>query len=500
MNRRDLLLLCFLALLIGGVISTQLGHPGYTDAFYYFNAGKNLAVGRGLTDDALWTFIGEPATLPAPSHLYWMPMPSIIAGVSMSLWGASFKGAQVLFIPFYAGLVGLTYWLTIRLGGSRRSAWIASLCALGSGYFLPYWFTTETFSPYGLLGAGALIGIGLGRATGKVRFFGLAGTLCGLAHLTRNDGLLLIVCLMGAALWPGLPGARSRRAAFIGLAAYLLVMLPWFGRMMQVSGAILPAGGLETAWMRSYDEIANYPPEIAFSDFWAWGLDNIVRSRLEALILNGQTFLLVEGMILFAPLMLVALWQRRRDPMLSGFWLYMPALHITMTVVFPFPGTRGGLFHSAAALLPFWMALGVLGLEGVIAWAAKKRRWRANEAKLIFSSLALLWIGYLSLSVTLGKINAWGGTLYAELKLPPDAVVMVNDPSAVYYFKELGGVVLPNAAPAAIPEIARRYGVTHVVVDAGRTPPMEDLWRGVNLPNFLEPLVSTIQYRVYRIK
>src|ERR1700694_510012 len=65
------------AFMVGLLLMATLHQPGYTDAYYYFNAAQRLAHGQGLTDAALWTYCGVPAALPAPSHLYWMPLASV---------------------------------------------------------------------------------------------------------------------------------------------------------------------------------------------------------------------------------------------------------------------------------------------------------------------------------------------------------------------------------------------------------------------------------------
>ena len=40
-----------------------------------------------------------------------------------------------------------------------------------------------------------------------------------------------------------------------------------FVRNLNAAGSILPVGGIQTAWMRSYDEIANYPPGTDLNHF-----------------------------------------------------------------------------------------------------------------------------------------------------------------------------------------------------------------------------------------
>jgi hypothetical protein len=76
---------------------------------------------------------------------------------------------------------------------------------------------------------------------------------------------------------------------------------------------------------------------------------------------------------------------------------------------------------------------------------------------------------------------------------------MINDPSALYYFTGLPGIVVPNALPDVIPALAKRYGVRYVVLDNNPTIPMIDLYLGKNVPPFLTPVYADGSIRIYRI-
>src|SRR5260221_13045663 len=84
--------------------------------------------------------------------------------------------------------------------------------------------------------------------------------------------------------------------------------------------------------------------------------------------------------------------------------------------------------------------------------------------------------------------------------LLPDAVVMINDPSALYYFTGLPGIVVPNAPPSTIPELSKRYGITYLVLDQGRTIPMNDLYMGKEPVPFLELIYQDDHVQIYKIK
>lgn len=499
--RRDALRVAALALLVGGIGAALIDQPGYTDAFYYYNAAQRMARGLGMTDAAVWTYIGAPTGLPIPSHLYWQPLPSLIAFGGMSLFGVSFSAAQLAFLPLYALVVVLGYALGALLGKSRRVAWLAALLTLLSGYYFPYWFTTSTITPYGVFGALSLLSMGIGRKTGAWAWFILSGACAALAHLTRSDGLLLLIVLMIVALWRA-PLRTGILAATAGVAAYSALMAPWWLRTLAVTGALLPVGGLDTAFMRSYDAIANYPPGASLEQFLSWGIGNIVQSRLWALSVNIGRFIGEQGMIALTPLMLYGAWRKRREPILSGFLLYAPSLFVLMTFVFAFPGARGGLFHSGAALMPFWAALGAVGLHDLLVYLAPRRKWRLNQAKIVFGGALAGWAVLLSLMVLINQRQTWNnsGARYRALGLPREAVVMINDPSALYYFTGAMGVVLPNAPPEVISDLAARYGVTHVVLDRDYPKPMEALWLRQDVPFFLDHVYYDGAVRIYRVR
>jgi hypothetical protein len=455
--------------------------PGYTDAHYHFNAANQLVSGHGLTDHYLWVYIGAPDSLPAPSHLYWMPLTSLLAALGMWLLNApgNYAAAQVPLALMFAGTVGLAFWLGARLGQSRRHAWLAGVLTLLSGFFVRFWGATDTFAPYALAGGLCLVMIGRALETGRHRFWLLAGGLAALGHLTRADGLLLLLTGWAAVLWPfyRLPEQRQAeggvlrraQAGFWLTLAYGLVMLPWFVRNLNAVGTPLPVGGAQGVWFTEYNDLFSYPAAAGPQVFFADGLGLLLRSRWEALLSNLGTLVAVEGLIVLAPLMLVGLWRRRGQPFLRGFWVYAVGLHLAMTLVFPYPGMRGGLFHSVAALLPWWMALGAVGLDDVVDWAARRRRnWNARMAKRVFSGALVVFAVALSASVAL-PVREYDPLplLHQALqaRVPADARVMINDPSALFHYTGLGGVVLPNEAPPVILDIARQYDVDYLVLE-----------------------------------
>lgn len=522
MTRRDHWRFIMVALPLAFAISYAFVHqPGYTDAFYYINAANRLAAGNGLTDPYLWTYINAPNELPAPSHTYWMPMASLLAAASMTLlrsvevyWAAQMPYALML------SLLGYTaFWLGYKLGGTHRHAWAAALIVLFGGFYGRFWGMVATFTPFAVFGAGCLIALGRGLETRRWHWFLLAGTLAGGAHLTRADGVLLVLVGIAALAWMLLSVSTWRTrplrvVLFSGvlLIGYLTVMTPWFVRNMQVMGTPLPTGGTQGIWYTEYNDIFNYPPDATPQRFWESGGWRLLAQSRWTGVSNGLgTFIVVEGIVVLTPLMLLGLFRRARLPLLMPFWIYALGLHLAMILVFPFPGFRGGLFHSSAALFPFWAALGIVGLDDAVDWMVKRRRhWHAPQAKRLFT----VWVVVLAVGLSIyisgrGRTPVGMPELYTMLDntLPPAARVMVNDPAQLYYYTGRSGVVLPNEDPVLIREIATRYDVDYLLLefvndeDIARAAPTPLTRIPANPPPFLSPIaIDDPTVRLYRIE
>ena len=501
MKRRDYLIFALVAL-IGAFIMTRGGivAPTFTDAYYHFNAAQQLVTGQGLTDHYVWFYVGAPDQLPAPSHLYWMPLTSLSAALGMGLLNApgSYSAAQLPFTLMFAGTILCGFWLGLRIGKTRFHAWLTGILTMFSGFFVPFWGATDTFAPYAFVGALCLIMIALAleNAQRRILYWFLAGMFAGLGHLTRADGLLLLLAGWAAIGWPfyrigeqrQADGNWSRRLSYFGVITlgYVLVMLPWFMRNLNVIGTLLPVGGAQGIWFTQYDDIFNYPAAATAETFFANGFSTLFQSRWEALTGGMMTLIAVEGMIVLAPLMLLALWRRRSQAFLRGFWLYALGMHLAMILIFPYPGLRGGLFHSAAALVPWWMALGVAGLDDAIDWvSARRRRWNPQQARRIFSAALVILAVLLSAMTTLPRIAQRNSTsaLYPALQtlLPSDARVLINDPPQLYYFTGLGGAALPNTEPALLKQLAEKYDVDYLVLESSMTESGRVVWHAPTL-------------------
>ncbi|RMH00805.1 MAG: hypothetical protein D6706_03095 [Chloroflexi bacterium] len=499
---RDLTGVILLAFVLQAFWAWRLQHPTYFDAYYYTTNAQRLAGGLGFTEEIIWQYLDDPAGLPKPSFTYWMPLPSLVAAVGYRLTG-TFRGAQ---FPFWlmAGLLPvMAYVIGWRLTGERWVARTGALFTAFGGYYTAYWVQPSTFVLFAWVGGGCLLALAWALERKTAVFWFVAGLLAGLAHLARADGLLLLVIGGGLWLWQWREEQFQRanlrwRHLLALLGGYLLIMGGWFWHLWRVTGRPFPAGGAETIFLTTYNDVFAYGRHANLTSYLAWGWENILLSKLKAVWLAIQTFIAVTGLTVYTFFMVWAwvTFARREETrqFIRPFTWYTLSLYALMSLVFTFPGQRGSLLHSSTALWPWSMALAAAGLGQVVDFIASRRpHWDPPRAKRNFAALFLGIAFLLSFAVSLRQpLKEDEAAVFRQIGeiLPENAVVMIGDPPAFHYHTGLQAVVVPNEPPEVLPEVARRYGVNYLVLNADRPPPLADLYEGkVSVPE-----IRPVQY------
>ncbi len=517
--RRWLIVLGAVGLLTALVQSRFITQPGYMDACYAFNGGRALAAGQGWSDPYLWNYLDDPAALPHPAHLYWMPLPSFVAAIGMWLGGLSFRAGQAPFILLSGLLPLLTAWTAWRLLLDERRAIVAGFLAAFPGFYAAYSTTTDGFALYATIATGVFLVAGAALARRRVDLWIAVGALLGLAHLTRADGLLLLAVVL-AFVWMQLPrrlpddppahmprraaGSRLLAVALI-LGGYIAVSAIWYVRNLVALGSLFPGGGLRTLWLNGYDEFFHYPAsDLNFAHLAASGWAAILRARGAALVENLQTFAFVQGWVVLAPFMIVGWWQTRaRREVRLAAW-YLLALFTAMTLAFPWPGTRGGFFHSSAAFIPFAAMAVSAGLAKSVEWLGSRRGWAIRHAMAVFEAAIVLLAVGVSLILFTGRVlGMGGGTPWAKQDqgyaaagevirgdAHGESIVAVNNPPCFYYQSGIPAVVIPEGGEAALRAVVARYGVTHLIVDANLPGDIARLFAAGAYPAWLTPVAN----------
>jgi 4-amino-4-deoxy-L-arabinose transferase-like glycosyltransferase len=490
------LLLAVAGLVVYSLAALPISQPATMDSHYYYGGGRSLQEYRAFVEPYIWNYLDDPPDLPAPSHLYWMPLPSLLVAAAQWLLGPSFGAAQIPFVLLAAGLPLISYATSWELGHNRRHAVTAGLLTVFSGFYVPYWTVPETFAPFAVIGGLTLYGIGRFLEHRRGLWLLGAGVLAGLGHLCRADGALLlgigILCVLAA-------GRRHRARAVLSAAVllfgYSIVMVPWFARNWLTIGAPLSTAGTKTIFLTDYDELFSYGTPLTWERYLAWGWQEILRSKVAAAWSNLQTFVAVDSLVFLTPLCLFGAWQMRRRRFVWPALAYCVALYGVMTVLFTFPGARGGVFHSSVALLPAICATSMVGLDTAVDWIARRRRaWNRRVARRFLGvGLVLLAAGmsayiysqrvigngtwaepaWNEADVVLAQVGEW---LQAQGEGEP--IVMVGNPPALTYHSGLPAIAVPNEGVERTLAAARRYGADYIVLDHNRPEPLSALYEG----------------------
>lgn len=490
--RRDLWLILGLALLVRIIAALPQTQPNYMDAAYYLVGGQRLVQGDGFTDPYVWNYLDRPETLPHPSHLYWMPLPSIVVAISQAIFGVNYRAAQIPFVLLAAWLPVLAYRIALRMTGVRRHAWIAALLTIFSPFYLPYWGVPESFAPFAVFGALALY-----WACAEAKWKWLAAGACaGLAHLSRADGVLLLLPMLLLQIRLHDPDGRRKisiphlASILLIFVGYFIVMLPWFVRNLSIIGTPLSTAGSQTIWMCNYDELFAYGQQFDLAHLLSCG--NVIGTRVNGVTSGLVHWLAEAGMIFLAPLIVIGLWRERRQRLfLAALW-YALLLLAAMTLVFTFAGDRGGLFHSTSALLPFFYAAAPIGLDAGIDWIAQRRRtWNAASAKRVFGAAFVVYAIGLSFFVYRGRVIGpnWNDPIWNQADRvydtigqwltawgEADPIVMVNNPPGFYYHTGLSAIVVPYGGVDDLLSAARHFGARWLILDANRPEQLAALY------------------------
>jgi len=482
MNWRHYVLLFSLGLIVNCAIAQFQTLPGYMDADYYFAGGIQLATGKGFTEPYIWNYLSDPKTLPTPSHTYWMPLASIISAVGM--WLASetaYSFGRFPFILLSACVPVLTAILAFNLSQNRRVAIAAGLLAIFSHYYAPSMPAPDNYAIYMLLGSGFLLLVP--RPQKWIPF--TLGLLAGLMTLARSDGLL----------WLGLAGltvlckanagelALKRRlvcvfsGGFLILLGYLLVMGPWHYRTWTLFDTFLTPGGGRLLWLQDYRETFVYPAEkLTREHFLQIGWEVAIQNRLNALASNFNTTIFAQGGLFLLPLVLIGLWQFKKELRIKIAFTGWLLLFVVMSVIFPFAGVRGSFFHAGAAFQPLWWALTPLGLEALLVWVRKRGQFTDQHAPVVFQGLlVVLMIAFTAYLVDLRVVStgwAQDDVIYASVEekfqengISPMDVVIVRNPPGYYVRTRRSAVLLPYGDESSVLAVAKQFKAAYLVLE-----------------------------------
>ena len=483
------------------------------DASYTQHVGSNLARGRGFVQDIAWNYLEEPTMLPAPSNLYWLPLPSILAGISMALFGISYRAAQIPFILLSLIPPLFAFYLARRIYVRDDYAWMAGLLAAFSGFYTIYWVSPDNFTPFAVTADFALLFLALGVLQGDWKKFFLAGIFIGLSQLARADALLLLFVAPILYFLNRKQFSSAPMFPFLALVGGLaLILAPWLIRNYFVVGSLFAPGGARTLFLLNYDEFFSFDvSRLTFQRYLDWGIGNILASKFDALGFVLLVLLFGVWQIFLAPFAALGFWKLRARVEMQAALIYLALLVLAMAFVFTFPATHGSMLHSATALVAFGAVAVPPGLDAVIAWVGKRRRrWDVSLAQQVFRAgavaLALFFSLYLyaqgvwippSKDATTPLWNQRDieyAALDRELdarNVPNDSPIITVDPPSFINQTERRSIYLPTESVNAIFDAARQFDAHYLVLQFDKPLTMHALYEGRATIDGLTPLATT---------
>ena len=447
-----------LALSIRLVFAASLPFPGLDDPAFHLIVARNLAEGRGLTIDAIWSYLVPFPTITHPSNEFWMPLPSLVMApffvmFGPQLWVAQTVGAMV------GALLAPIAWTATRMAFAPLGSW--HLLGLLSGVLvavnplLAYQAVSTDSSVYfAVFGAGALL---LGVA-GRGKHALAAGVLSGLAYLARSEGVLIAISL---AAYLGL-GRRSKRDTLLLVAGAALIAVPWLARNWLVFGSPVPVPAATLALLPDYSAVFHFGSALPVDPGAQFAL------RTDALV-NNLGVLLVQALFPIAPLAVAGYVSARRSPLvLTGCGGFV-ALFLGTALLFPVPTVHGTFYHSVGVFLPLLTVLSAQGLQRLGRNVGERLFGDPAFTGLLLSGAAVvLALVQLNLAMTAaGEVHGhWGeqfNNAASWLKEHSTGPVMTNEPHTLLYASDIPTLMIPwSDPPDTAREVARRYGARYL--------------------------------------
>lgn len=482
------LFLCFLLFILSITVTLflaqKLPFPGHGDPCYYIDVAKNMYEGRGFIVDYTAYFHRTDLTLPRPAGDYWMPLTSFLFYLVFKISAPTFAATQI-FGAFLSTLLIIAIYLSGRFLFHLSPFWsiVASLFYLFDIDVLFNTLVPHSTVVYTFLVFLFIVIIELQGIFEKSYSSLIVGIFLGLFHLTRPDGILWWPVLL---LFLLLFFRRSKsftltlkHCVFL-MCGYLLIMMPWFIRNIEVFGQAFPVPSSTFPFLTDYEQIYSVNRDFTLSTYLDWGWHNIIASKLDEARRNFETIFHFRAIIV---LFLLALPRFRHLKSVQLMFVFLVILWSFMSFMLTLPGNSGshGSFHHAfPAIIPFLYLLMSAGAARIHEFIIDCSRERLKKALFVafFTAFGALFCYNLFAVYELygyneGMVVKEMNQLYMSLNemnevLPDGAVIMTRNPWEVSYVTGKSAVQIPSDGLHSVISIAQKFGVTHLLISDER--------------------------------
>lgn len=481
-----LLAITALAFVIRLALLPLVNNPGINDPVHYFNLGRRLSEGQGLTIDYVWHYARMPVDL-VHSTDNWMPLTGIAAAIGITVGGVGPKAALALFIIAGSLLPLLVYVTTIQLRQPDSTALIAAAFTAVLPELVLNSLRTDTTIVNALLVAAAavLLRHGLDRRERLALVF--SGIVFGLASLTRNDSIILLPLLIPYLIF--VRDIRSRRQAledaFLVSIAFAAVLLPWYLRNLHSFGMLSSPLLSRVPFMTDPREVYAYGMSFGIEAlFERLTLAEILAKRIFEMgaAFKQMAVSLQLPLALAVPAGIGWLTYRgagSRRLRIAPSLIWLAAFLIVYPLLMPVYNQAGSFKKAFLTVAPLLIPLGAIAIEKLV----HRRRWRNA---IVFVSLAwLAWSSYdlVRIETELAdRFHASMKVLLEELKRLPDVTgdgelrLMSQDPFVLSLYG-YSSVITPLATREDTLALAEEFEIDYLLMPAAR-PALDPIYLG----------------------
>ena len=407
---------------VGLLAAVTVIFPTNEASAYYVAVARNLAEGRGLVIDSMWSYATPPLVLPRPAFELWQPLASFIAALPMAVFGSSFLTAQLGGVLVGAAVAPLTWAITRDTAPHVGTpAERVEHLAIGAGIVVSLLAplllavavpdSTLSFLVFGTLACWLAP-----RALSRGWRWGLAlGVALGLTYLSRHEAVYIGAIFLGVAVvrregWRQL----SRRLAPVVVGG-AIVVVPWLLRNVAVFGTPLPGQALDNAFLTGNEQIFDYGARPSLAGFMAQGWWPIAVHIIVAGTHNLFDVTLLPGGPVTVIGALGAFVLARRGRLSATPLAYLLGSGVlTMlvaTYIFPVASLWGTFRHAAGPLIVGLTVAAVLVADRAVDGIRRRRAWQRRNAWLAPLALSLLVLPITLLQLTFISERQPGGRI-----------------------------------------------------------------------------------------
>ncbi len=470
---RNYIIILFAFALIAKLIFAAIAvHPGRGDSSYYLILAENLASGRGFMIDFIGHYLTVPENITHYANDYWMPFTSVIIASFISMLGNSLFVALLPSIIFSMIIGYLTYRLAMYYTGSYFTSAVSAGLVLWAPPLFEYTLIPDSIIYYVLFAVSSLYFLMRSIENAEhphTGWLSLAALFCGLAQLTRQDGLLLFITIITSLL---VFIKRSSVIKYILILAgvYLLVLSPLIILNLKYLGVPMPGNALKTALFTEYFDIYDYSGGIPFSNYLEMGFIEIVKDKVRVGLFNAKVAFEYLGSFIWVLAVLgIGRWflNSRRRVIYAGFLppvIFILMLYLVYTLVTTHISALGGFLRSGMVMIPFVIIIAVHTFQELI--KSSKLKWLAVIA------LTLILAGQsVYNSKELHREHQEIARFHHELKATLEKisnedtglVLMTRTPWEIHYSTKYKAVQVPRGNADLIYKVATKYDADYLL-------------------------------------